>query len=282
MYVALRPTQNTISLVVALGGKWHRGYALCHCPAHNDRQPSLSIRQGHKGILVHCFAGCEPKDVLREIARLPAGGHPHVPTSNSYSPQPRGNPLRLWESGKPIVGTLGAQYLARRHLSIDLPDVRFHPRCPLGPKPRTRYLPALLVALRERLELKAIQRVFLDPETALCTTKRLLGQPGRAAWRAGRSARRMALAEGFEDAAAFTKLTGIPCWAALGGERLPLLRLPDYLDHLILAPDHDRAGRIAARKAKAAYRRSDLTIKTRYPQPFKDWAAMNERLCERA
>jgi hypothetical protein len=281
MYVALRPTQNTIDIVAALRGKWHGAYALCCCPAHDDRRPSLSVRQSHKGILVHCFAGCEPADVLREIARLPAGARATVPTSGAYPRQSRGNPRRLWESGKPIVATLGAQYLAGRHLSIDLPDVRFHPRCPLGPKPRTRYRPALLVALREKLELKAIQRIFLDPATVRCTAKMLLGKPGRAAWRARTSARSLALAEGFEDAAAFTKLTGIPCWAALGGERLPLLKLPDDLDHLILAPDHDRAGRIAAQKAKAAYQQPGLTIETRYPLPFKDWAAMNERLCER-
>lgn len=282
MYVALRPTQHTIDIVAALRGKWHGAYALCHCPAHDDRKPSLSIRQGHKGILVHCFAGCEPHDLLREIARLPAGARATVPTSGAYFRQSRGNPRRLWENGKPIVGTLGARYLAGRHLPIDLPDIRFHPRCPLGPKPRTRYLPALLVALRERIELKAIQRIFLNEGTARCTAKMLLGKPGRAAWRAGTSARSLALAEGFEDAAAFTKLTGIPCWAALGGERLPLLQLPDDLDHLILAPDHDRAGRIAAQKAKAAYHRPGLTIETRYPQPFEDWAAMNEQLSGRA
>lgn len=28
------------------------------CPAHDDRSPSLSIREGEKGLLVHCFAGC--------------------------------------------------------------------------------------------------------------------------------------------------------------------------------------------------------------------------------
>ncbi len=280
MYVALRPTQNTIDNVAALRGKWHGAYAMCHCPAHEDRRPSLSVRQGHRGILVHCFAGCEPQDVLREIARLPAGARATVPTSGAYSRQSRGNPRRLWENGKPIVGTLGARYLAGRHLPIDLPDVRFHPRCPLGPKPRTRYLPALLVALRERHELKAIQRIFLNKGTARCTTKMLLGKPGRGTWREGGSARTLALAEGFEDAAAFTKLTGIRCWAALGAERLPLLRLPDDLVHLILAPDYDRAGRLAARKAQAAYRRSGLTIETRYPRPFKDWAAMNERLIE--
>ena len=32
-----------------------------HCPAHQDRSPSLSIRAGEDGrVLIHCFAGCPP------------------------------------------------------------------------------------------------------------------------------------------------------------------------------------------------------------------------------
>ena len=27
------------------------------CPAHDDRSPSLSIREGELGVLLHCFAG---------------------------------------------------------------------------------------------------------------------------------------------------------------------------------------------------------------------------------
>lgn len=280
MYVALRPSQQVIDIVAALRGKWHGTYALCRCPAHDDRKPSLSIRQGNRGILVHCFAGCPRETVLRAIAQLPAGAPPR-PISTSYQRQGRGDPVRLWESALPVPGTLGARYLASRQLPVDLPDIRFHPRCPLGPKPHTRYLPALLVALRERHQLIAAQRIFLDPHTARYTSKMLLGKPGRAAWRGVGSAKVLALAEGFEDAAAFTKLTGIPCWAALGAERLPLLALPGDLDRLILAPDHDKAGRIAARKARAAYRRDQLLIKTHYPRPIKDWAMMNERLSER-
>jgi len=282
MYVALRPTQETIAIVTALRGKWHGSYALCHCPAHDDRTPSLSVRQGHRGLLVHCFAGCEPEDVLREIARLPGGSQPPAPSIGAYAAPSRSNPRRLWENGVPVSGTLGARYLIKRHLPIDLPDIRFHPKCPLGRKPRTRFLPALLVALRERRELVAVQRIFLDLETAACTGKMLLGRPGGAAWRTSGSVSTLALAEGFEDAAAFTKLTGIPCWAALGAARLPRLHLPNGLERLIVAPDHDKAGRMAERKSRAAYHRAGLAIETRYPRPFKDWAAMNEKLCERA
>jgi hypothetical protein len=39
-----------------------------HCLAHDDRNPSLSIREGYDGkVLVHCFAGCEQKAVLNAL-----------------------------------------------------------------------------------------------------------------------------------------------------------------------------------------------------------------------
>ena len=44
-------------------------YVAC-CPAHDDRNPSLSITQTHDRVLVHCFAGCEQRDVLRALTEL--------------------------------------------------------------------------------------------------------------------------------------------------------------------------------------------------------------------
>jgi hypothetical protein len=41
---------------------------LAQCPAHEDLSPSLSIREGHDGrVLVHCFGGCDTRDVLRAL-----------------------------------------------------------------------------------------------------------------------------------------------------------------------------------------------------------------------
>lgn len=37
------------------------------CPAHEDRSPSLSIRDTGDRILIHCFAGCFAEDVLVAI-----------------------------------------------------------------------------------------------------------------------------------------------------------------------------------------------------------------------
>lgn len=44
------------------------------CPAHEDRTPGLSIRQGRQSILVHCLAGCDGGEVMRAIREVL--GHP--------------------------------------------------------------------------------------------------------------------------------------------------------------------------------------------------------------
>ena len=42
--------------------------AMCFCPAHNDRNnPSLSIKADNGKLLLHCFAGCSPEDIVSEI-----------------------------------------------------------------------------------------------------------------------------------------------------------------------------------------------------------------------
>jgi DNA primase len=37
------------------------------CPAHDDRTPSLAIKDADGRILLHCFCGCETIDVLGAI-----------------------------------------------------------------------------------------------------------------------------------------------------------------------------------------------------------------------
>lgn len=44
-----------------------RDQVMALCPAHDDRSPSLSVRYTGDRTLVHCFAGCEPADVLDRL-----------------------------------------------------------------------------------------------------------------------------------------------------------------------------------------------------------------------
>ncbi|RYY17345.1 MAG: virulence-associated protein E [Alphaproteobacteria bacterium] len=269
--IALRPTQRVVDIVGALGGTW-RGYiATCRCPAHEDRDPSLSVRQGHDGILVHCFAGCDPGDVLREISR--------VRPSTSFDPPPSrrvssgSNVGRIWHEGLPVDATPAAEYLSSRGLRLPLENLRFHPRCPWGPKPSTRFLPALIVAVHEGNTLRAIQRIFLDVAHGGYLDKVMLGTPGAGAWCGSRTGDTLALAEGFETAAAFTQINQIPCWATLGAARLDRIQIPTGVTRLIIAEDNDPEGRRARTKAWRAYRERGLTLaRMAPPQQYGDWA----------
>lgn len=40
---------------------------LACCPSHDDRSPSLSIKQVDDRILVHCFSGCEAGSILAAV-----------------------------------------------------------------------------------------------------------------------------------------------------------------------------------------------------------------------
>lgn len=273
---AERPSQQLIDLVGALGGTWHGRTAMCLCPAHSDSTPSLSIRQGNRGILVTCFAGCDREDILRELRRVPIRKHfsyTDVPAVSS------GNANWLWDDALSLEGTLAERYLASRYLAPITDDLRFHPRCPYRPKPWTSFHPALLVAVREGRRLTAVQRIFLDPITARYRMKLMLGRPAAGAWQGGgRGAAVLALAEGFETARAFTILNALPCWASLGARRLHQIRLPEQVQTLILAQDNDVEGARAADQAELLYARPGLTIE-RMPPPrgFKDWAKVLER-----
>lgn len=38
-----------------------------HCPAHQDRSPSLAVAEGERGLLVKCWAGCTVEAITRAM-----------------------------------------------------------------------------------------------------------------------------------------------------------------------------------------------------------------------
>lgn len=37
------------------------------CPAHDDHRASLTVRQGDRGVIVKCYAGCGVEEVLAAL-----------------------------------------------------------------------------------------------------------------------------------------------------------------------------------------------------------------------
>jgi hypothetical protein len=252
---------------------------MCRCPSHADRTPSLAIRQGDRGILVTCHAGCDATDVLRalrRIADLPSIG----PTESSgrQARQPSAY-LAIWQAGRQIEGTLAERYVREiRNIWAPLDDLRYHPRCPRGQGRLVQFEPALLVAMRKAGEIAAIQRIFLDPMSASYTDKLVLGRAIGAAWTNGPPGKTIGLCEGFETAAAYTSLTGIQAWASMGAKRFHQVELPTRVERVILLADNDPEGRRAEAKARETLSRPGLAIDTEWPPgAMNDWAQLLKR-----
>ncbi|ANI79169.1 DUF7146 domain-containing protein [Sphingobium sp. EP60837] len=271
------------SLVRKLGGHWRHGKGLCRCPAHPDRRPSLSIRVGTSALLYKCWAGCDTRDVIREILRLDgkaldsieeAGPAPASFTADLWRRQ---RALHVWDAARQLSGTPAEIYLRRRRIAILPPALRFHARTPLGGGERLDYRPAMIAAVHEGDRFVAIQRTFLDRDDArrardLIDPRMMLGRPHRGAVVLAPSGQTLGLSEGVETALSAMMLFDIPVWAALGSERLDQVAIPTYVTRLVLFPDNDMAGEIGAAKAMAAYAMPGRQIDVEFPPArFKDW-----------
>jgi putative DNA primase/helicase len=266
-------------LVERLGGRWSGTAGLCRCPVHDDRRPSLSVRIGRTSLLLHCFAGCSAADILKSLRAM---GQPIEATGSSESDSgttrqaelSRASAMRLWGEGRPIAATPVERYLAGRSLAAESSELRYHPRTPHGPRPLTRFRPAMLAAVRDGSGVVAVHRTFLNAlggglaplEEPRCG----LGRFGSGAVRLGGTASRLGLAEGLETALSASALFGLPCWATLGTERFRLVALPEGVEELVLFLDHDSGGRRAEALARDAF--GKLRIEVHYPrQRGADW-----------
>ena len=176
-YCQKPPSQRLVDIVGALGGNWSGYNAMCRCPAHADATPSLSLRQGDNDILVHCFAGCDPADVLRELATLVPGRTYAFPDGPSRPFNSTAIARNLWSQGRELANTWGEAYCRYRGIVGRHDDLRYLARCPKGRKPNTGLSLRLLVGVREGRDIKAVQRIFLKPEGQGYRSKLMIGKP---------------------------------------------------------------------------------------------------------
>jgi hypothetical protein len=82
---------------------------MARCPAHDDRNPSLSVSVKDGRVLVHCFAGCHPDAVLEAVGLTWKDLRESGPWT-WRPPSPRGPGLSLSPRGKtppPSTGKCG-------------------------------------------------------------------------------------------------------------------------------------------------------------------------------
>ena len=264
------------------GGKWSGTKGMACCPAHDDRTPSLGVSIGRQAILFHCFAGCDQQSVLAALARegfeapaLFSGSKAADFPEPTRTRKPSTAALRIWRDAERLCASPAKAYLESRGILAASSALRFHPRTPLGPKGRTRLLPAMIAAVSLDEGPIAVHRTFLsgNAKADFDKPKRALGSLGEAAVRLFAPASgKLGLAEGIESAMSAYALTGIPVWATLGNERFGLVSVPESVTELHLFVDHDAGGELAASRGMAAYARDGRTIHVRKPSSSEtDW-----------
>jgi hypothetical protein len=107
--------------------------AMSYRPAHDDRtNPSLSLKAENGKLLLHCFAGCRPEDIVSELGLqmkdlfVEGGGGSFIPPNTparlhaqSESPHSNGQNGRASGDARPNHGCTLKEYSEEKKLPID-------------------------------------------------------------------------------------------------------------------------------------------------------------------
>jgi putative DNA primase/helicase len=261
----------------ALGGRSAGIGWMARCPAHDDREPSLSIRQSENGqLLVRCHAGCEQAQVIAALRSrgLWQGGHPRrfalqATTRTTVATERSEAAIAIWNAGRPAEGTLVQTYLSTRGIHIPLPAaLRFHARLN---HPSGSIWPAMvaLVTLGADGVPLAVHRTFLAShglgKAPVEPAKMMLGPCRGCAVRLGPIGDQVMIAEGIETALSAMQATGQTALAALSTSGLRSLELPVRVRNVVVLADGDDAGEAAAQDAGQRWKREGRSVRIARP-----------------
>jgi putative DNA primase/helicase len=243
----------------ALGAQKYGSGWLAHCPAHKDRNPSLSIDTAENGqVLVYCHASCSQDLVIARLRSLGVWkrntafhcGH-SAPRQQTRDPSKRA--LAIWQNAVSAEGSLVETYLASRGIGIAPPlTLRLHDglKHPSGGR-----WPAMvgLVTRGPEATPVAIHRTFLardgSGKAPIDPQKMMLGPCRGGTVRLAPAGEVLMVGEGIETCCAAMQAKGLPAWAALSAAGLPALELPESVREVIVLADGDAAGEAAAHRA---------------------------------
>ena len=241
-------------ITAALQGRWHGRYGVARCPAHGDKNPSLSLSDGPSGrLLAHCKVGCTFADVLDALRGLgivegsgkvpetdPAELARYAEAQRREAEKKERQALAVWNEALPIHGSPAETYLRGRSITCALPEtLRFHQECWHGAT--ARRLPAM-VARVDGAARFAVHRTYLRPDGS----GKAEVNPAKAMLGATQGAGPLVVAEGMETVLSLAcGLLRAPAtiWAALSAPGITALRLPDIPGRLTGRPMATRRAR---------------------------------------
>jgi len=76
---------NLLSRLTKVKGR--AGNYIACCPAHEDKSPSLAVKEQDGKIIMHCFAGCSVENIVGAVGMEMTDLFP--PAEPTYKPQPK-------------------------------------------------------------------------------------------------------------------------------------------------------------------------------------------------
>lgn len=285
-------------LTIALGGRWFGSYGYARCVVHEDRRPSLRLRDGHNSrLLVRCESGCEARDILCELRHrglLDGASAASPPPSPAVDLKRREatehderqrieRALAIWRQSVQAEGTPAEAYLRGRAIVTPAPrSIRFHPRLKHGPT--GLFLPAMVAAVQASDgRITGVHRTFIKHDGSgkaiVSEAKLSLGLIAGGAIRLGAAGRDLAIGEGIETCLSFMQAHRIPAWSALSAGNLCSVIVPPLpiaaIVYICQDLDANRAGEKAAERAAERLSSEGRTVKIATPFAGKD---MNDAL----
>lgn len=278
------------SMAKALGGHRAGSTWMACCPAHEDREPSLSISSGRDGkVLVRCHAGCDQRDVIailrerglweatgRALGRFARKRQDRVPIDPDADALKRSEAaLAIWHTSQPAEGTPVATYLRWRGLDLLASSaLRFH----AGLKhPSGGVWPAMVALVTQGAAGSpiAIHRTFLAHEghgkAPVNPVKMMLGPCRGGVVRLAEPGNMLMVGEGIETCLAAMQATGNAAWAALSTSGLRALDLPRDVRDVIVLADADDPGEAAAQHAARRWKREGRRVRIARPPQGMDF-----------
>ena len=252
------------AIAKALGGRKAGTAWMARCPAHDDREPSLSIADAKNGkVLVRCHAGCDQQDVIAALrARGVWDADERRPVRFSRKPDRVPPPetdtdlmrrmeaaLTLWRGAQCAKGTPVETYLGSRGLTIPIPpSIRFH----TGLKhPSGGIWPGMVALVTHGADGKpiGIHRTLLardgSAKAPVEPVKMMLGPCRGGVVRLAEPHDVLMVGEGIETCLAAMQASGRPAWAALSTSGLRALDLPrEVRDVIVLADGRSEERRV--------------------------------------
>jgi len=284
---------NAHQIALALGGRRMQrladGAYLVPCPVRShgkgrgDRSPSLRVGDGATRVLVHCFAGCDPRDVLDALRRRglldgpatnDAQNDAAAPDPDAYARVQHRKAAWLWSRRVPITGTPAETYLHSRGITCPSP-----PTLAYLPPAKPGHHPALVAAFAITGEtepgLLAAPRNVTSVHLTLLRTdgsgkanvrqaKLMVGSPGPLPIVIApvNDLGGLAITEGIEDGLTAHHATGLGAWAAGAAGRMPGLAyaIPSYVEAVTIYAHADKAGQDGARGLAERLERKGIDV----------------------